>query len=73
VPPYYLYHPPAVGVAAGAGAAQARYAMGVNYAALQPGATAINENGQTCYIAGSVVFRPMDGANSVTCKVVPAP
>ena len=56
------------GVAAGAS-----YAMGGNYAALPPGAMAVNKGGTTYYLAGNTWLQPAYGANGVYYRVVPAP
>jgi hypothetical protein len=49
------------------------YAMGVNYAALPPGASVIPKNGVTYYLSGNTWFKPSYGANGVYYTVVPAP
>jgi len=63
----------AAGVAAGAASAPVAYAMGVNYAALPPGASPANVGGATYYIVGNTWFKPMYGANGVYYRVVPTP
>ena len=63
----------AAGVAAGAASAPVAYAMGVNYAALPPGASPANVGGATYYIVGNTWFKPMYGANGVYYSVVPTP
>ncbi len=63
----------AAGVAAGAASAPVGYAMGVNYAALPPGASPANVAGVSYYIVGNTWFKPMYGANGVYYRVVPTP
>jgi hypothetical protein len=63
----------AAGVAAGAASAPVAYAMGVNYAALPPGASPANVGGAPYYIVGNTWFKPMYGANGVYYRVVPTP
>jgi hypothetical protein len=61
------------GYAAGSANTAAAYAMGVNYAALPPGAMAIQKYGTNYYVVGNTWFQPAYGANGVYYRVVPAP
>ena len=61
------------GYAAGSVNTAAAYAVGVNYAALPPGAAAISRNGTTYYLLGNTWFLPAYGANGVYYRVVPTP
>jgi hypothetical protein len=67
------------GVAAGAGAtapvvpASGTWVMGMNYATVPAGSTAINKSGTTYYLNGNTWFKPAYGANGVFYTVVPAP
>lgn len=63
----------AAGVAAGAASRPVAYSMGVNYAALPPGATPATVAGITYYLSGNTWFKPLYGANGVYYQVVPTP
>ena len=60
------------GCAAAAGATTTTYATGVHYAALAPGAMAINKNRTAYYLSGNTWFQPVYGANGVYYTVVAA-
>jgi hypothetical protein len=47
--------------------------MGASYAALPPGAAAVNKGGTTYYLSGNTWFVPLYGANGVHYQVVPTP
>jgi hypothetical protein len=49
------------------------YAMGVSYATLPPGATAVQKYGTTYFLVGNTWFLPAYGANGVYYRVVAAP
>jgi len=66
----------AVGVAVGAAAASAAaptYVVGADYATLPAGATPVYQGGTTYYVAGSLWFQPVYGANGLYYIAVPAP
>jgi hypothetical protein len=62
----------AVGAAA-ASAAAPTYVVGADYATLPAGATPVYQGGTTYYVAGSLWFQPVYGANGLYYIAVPAP
>jgi hypothetical protein len=58
---------------AGAAPASGSYMLGMSYALLPNGASALNLAGATYYVSNNVWFQPAYGANGVYYRVVPKP